>query len=62
MLYDENSIVNTFDIQGGAARAAYRLHRALLDFGIDSQMLVQSKTSDDATVAGRVNKLKFKGS
>ncbi|HBH13178.1 MAG TPA: glycosyl transferase family 1 [Clostridiales bacterium] len=52
-------IVNTFDIQGGAARAAYRLHRALLDFGIDSQMLVQSKTSDDATVAGRVNKTKI---
>jgi len=51
-------IVNTFDIQGGAARAAYRLHRALLDFGVDSQMLVQSKTSDDDTVVGRVNKTK----
>ena len=38
-------IVNTFDIQGGAARAAYRLHRALLDAGVDSQMLVQSKSS-----------------
>jgi len=36
-------IVNTFDIQGGAARAAYRLHRSLLDAGIDSQMLVQKK-------------------
>ncbi len=43
-------IVNTFDIQGGAARAAYRLHRALLDTGIDSQMLVQSKSSNDDTV------------
>mgnify|MGYP001058905654 CR=1 FL=1 len=35
-------IVNTFDIEGGAARAAYRLHRPLLDAGVDSQMLVQS--------------------
>ena len=43
-------IVNTFDIQGGAARAAYRLHRTLLDRGIDSHMLVQSKSSDDFTV------------
>lgn len=45
-------IVNTFDINGGAARAAYRLHRALLLEGVDSQMLVQSKTSDDYTVIG----------
>lgn len=45
-------IVNTSDIHGGAAKAAYRLHRALLDAKIDSQMLVQSKTSDDSTVIG----------
>lgn len=43
-------IVNTFDIQGGAARAAYRLHCALLENGNDSQMLVQFKSSDDYTV------------
>ena len=43
-------IVNTSDIQGGAARAAYRLHKALLSSGVDSQMLVQSKSSDDYTV------------
>ena len=43
-------IVNFSDIQGGAARAAYRLHRSLVDFGVDSQMLVQNKTSDDFTV------------
>ena len=43
-------IVNTYDIKGGAARAAYRLHRALLSLGIDSQMLVQMKFSDDYTV------------
>lgn len=45
-------IVNTSDIQGGAARAAYRLHKALLAEGVDSQMLVQSKSSDDFTVLG----------
>lgn len=50
-------IVNTFDIQGGAARAAYRLHRALLDSGIDSQMLVQNKTSDDYTIIGPETKV-----
>ena len=43
-------IVNTYDIKGGAARAAYRLHQSLLDKSIDSQMLVQNKSSDDFTV------------
>lgn len=50
-------IVNTLDIEGGAARAAYRLHRALLAEGMDSRMLVQSKTSDDYTVIGPVSKI-----
>jgi len=43
-------IVNTYDIRGGAARAAYRLHQSLLDAGVDSWMLVQSKLSDDERV------------
>ncbi len=51
-------IVNASDIQGGAARAAYRLHRALLAYGVDSQMLVQSKVSDDYTVIGPETKNK----
>lgn len=50
-------IVNTSDIQGGAARAAYRLHKALLAEGVDSQMLVQSKASDDFTVIGPQTKI-----
>jgi len=50
-------LVNTSDIQGGAARAAYRLHRALLNSGIDSQMLVQDKSSDDYTVIGPTTKV-----
>lgn len=43
-------IVNTSDIDGGAARAAYRLHNALLESKINSQMLVLSKSGDDFTV------------
>lgn len=50
-------IVNTSDIDGGAARAAYRLHKALLSSGIDSQMLVQNKTSDDYTVLSENKKV-----
>jgi glycosyltransferase involved in cell wall biosynthesis len=50
-------IVSTNDIQGGAARAAYRLHKALLDQNVDSQMLVQSKSSDDFTVIGPQSKV-----
>lgn len=45
-------IVNAHDLQGGAARAAYRLHKALLKQGTDSTMLVQNKISNDFTVAG----------
>lgn len=50
-------IVNTFDINGGAARAAYRLHKSLLAQNIDSQMLVQTKDSDDFTVVGENSKI-----
>jgi glycosyltransferase involved in cell wall biosynthesis len=38
------------DLQGGAARAAYRTHRALLAAGYPSRMLVRRKVSDDPTV------------
>lgn len=51
-------IVNTSDIDGGAARAAYRLHKALLSQGMASQMLVQSKNSDDYTVIAETDKVK----
>ena len=50
-------IVNTSDITGGAARAAYRLHKSLLAQNIDSQMLVLSKISDDYTVIGAQTKM-----
>ena len=51
-------IVNTSDTGGGAARAAYRLHQALLAQKIDSQMLVQHKGSDDFTVLSPTSKIK----
>lgn len=51
-------IVNTSDTQGGAARAAYRLHKALLASGVDSQMLVNVKVSNDHTVLGPELKIK----
>ena len=43
-------IVSTHDIVGGAAKAAYRLHLALLQSGLNSVMIVQFKHSDDPTV------------
>ena len=54
-------IVNRSDLQGGAARAAYRLHKSLLALHIESQMLLQSKSSDDFTVLAETSKL-LKGS
>ena len=50
-------IVSTFDLLGGAARAAFRLHKSLLSSGVDSQMLVQTKSSDDCTIIGPLNKV-----
>lgn len=42
--------LSTTDIEGGAARAAYRLHRGLRNIGVTSQMLVRGKFSNDRTV------------
>lgn len=39
--------LSTFDIAGGAARAAYRLHEGLLKIGEESQVLSLYKTSSD---------------
>lgn len=50
-------ILSTNDIQGGAARATYRLHQGLHHIGIASQMLVQTKLSDDRTVISPPTKL-----
>ena len=44
------------DINGGAARAAYRIHNALFHTGIDSQMLVNAAASGDWSVQGPTSK------
>jgi len=42
--------LNTYDVVGGAAIAAYRIHRALVAAGVDSRMLVMGKAGDDPLV------------
>ena len=49
-------LVSHADLQGGAARAAYRLHRSLLTAGVRTQLLVQSKASGDDTVLSTRNR------
>ena len=44
--------LNTLDIKGGAARAAYRLHKGLLNIGISSCMMVQTRKSFDNEIIG----------
>jgi glycosyltransferase involved in cell wall biosynthesis len=46
-------LVSKYDREGGAAIAAYRLHKSLLSVGIQSQILVHKKTSDDYSVLGQ---------
>ncbi|MCW2249531.1 glycosyltransferase involved in cell wall biosynthesis [Azospirillum fermentarium] len=43
--------INTFDIHGGAARAAFRLFKGLRAIGEESRMLVLHKTGNDPDVA-----------
>lgn len=52
-------LLSTSDIQGGAGRAAYRLHTGLQRIGVDSQMLSFQKTSGDITVHKLSNELAF---
>lgn len=49
--------VSTTDTIGGAARAAYRIHHALLMQGVDSQMFVNQASSGDWSVKGPGGKL-----
>lgn len=44
--------VSASDLSGGAARAAHRLHHALLDHGIDSWMRVTFRRSDERRIIG----------
>ncbi len=46
--------LSTDDFSGGASRAAYRLHMALLQCGIDSRMRVlMHQTANDKVIAGK---------
>ncbi|AFY96799.1 glycosyltransferase family 4 protein [Chamaesiphon minutus] len=49
--------LSTFDLVGGAARAAYRTHQAMLGINIDSKLIVQHKQSSDPTVIAAEGKL-----
>jgi hypothetical protein len=48
--------INNNDSIGGAARASYNLYKGLCDIGIDSKMLVGTKTTNDYGVEGPENK------
>ena len=49
--------LSTYDISAGAARGACWLHNALQQAGVESNMLVADKKSDDFTVLGPKTKL-----
>lgn len=49
--------LNHSDINGGAARAAYRIHHCLRDAGIDSRMWVNKASAGDWTVEGPISLL-----
>lgn len=49
-------LIGTSDLEGGAARSGFRLHQGLQSIGINSQMLVQTRHSDDRAVIGASSK------
>lgn len=49
--------LNHSDNNGGAARAAYRIHHALRDAGVNSTMLVNMADAGDWTVVGPIGGL-----
>lgn len=50
-------MLNFSDVEGGAARAAFRLHQGFHKIGLPSQMLVQNKRSDDRNVIAAQSQL-----
>ena len=55
-------IVSTSDLHGGAAIAAYRLMEALVVAGVDAQMVVRDKQSDNSRVTAVGGELRNKWS
>ena len=56
--------LSTYDDQGGAAKAAYRIHKSQQTLGIDSTLMVLSKKLNDPSVVlpssfDHFSKLKF---
>ncbi|MBI3582500.1 MAG: glycosyltransferase family 4 protein [Nitrospinae bacterium] len=52
-------LLNTYDmVGGGAARAVFRFHQGLRRLGVDSQMLVQEKTSNEISIIGPESRLR----
>jgi glycosyltransferase involved in cell wall biosynthesis len=49
--------LSSFDINGGGSRAAYRIHRSLLNKGLNSRMWVNKASSDDWTVKKPISKI-----
>ncbi len=49
--------LNTYDLLGGAARGAHGLHTGLRRLGVDSHLLVQSKSGDEPHVWGPSSKV-----
>jgi glycosyltransferase involved in cell wall biosynthesis len=49
-------LINTYENFGGAAIATNRLHKGLCAIGVNSQMMVQAKQTDDYTVLGQQTK------
>lgn len=52
--------ISTNDNIGGAARAAYRIHQALIANGVDSSMRVINKSTTDKSISNWNNKTFFK--
>ena len=44
--------LNYYDIDGGAARATYRIHASLIKEGVESIMWVNEKKSDETMIEG----------
>ena len=51
--------VSTFDVGGGAAKAAVRLHLGLLDQNIESHLLTVESSSNQPSVSSPLGKLQF---
>ncbi len=44
------ALINTMDLKGGAARAAYRLHKGLRGSGVNSTYYVRDQIKSDPTI------------